>query len=334
MMFNPKNILVTGGAGFIGSHFIIYLLKHYPDIHIVNLDKLSYAANLNNLRSVEDSAHYQFIKGDICDTNLIPDVLMKFNIDTIVNFAAESHVDNSIANPLLFTHNNILGTHNLLEAAYQYWQKTCDLNPVKCRFHQISTDEVYGSLSKDEPAFTEISPYRPNSPYAASKAASDHLVRAYQQTFKLPTTLSNCSNNFGAHQHPEKLIPKIIHRCSQLQKIPLYHDGSNIRDWIFVDDHCHAIDVIVRDGKLGQHYNVGANNEWSNLAIAQFICQEMDKLNAKNAPHERLISFVRDRPGHDFRYALDSSLLEATTERRVGARFEDTLSTLIRQKLI
>ncbi len=334
MSFTPHKILITGGAGFIGSHFIIYLLQRYSDIEIFNLDKLTYAANLRNLEEVNQSKNYHFLKGDILDSNLITQILTEFKIDTIVNFAAESHVDRSIDDPAPFIETNIHGTYNLLQCSFQYWRKQFNLNPEKCRFHQISTDEVYGCLKIDDPAFTENSPYHPNSPYSASKASADHLVQAYFRTYKLPITISNCSNNYGANQHIEKLIPKIIHNCINQQPIPIYNDGSNIRDWIFVEDHCRGIDAILRQAPIGQHYNLGGNEELDNLTIVQLVCDEFDKIFPENLPHRRLITFVKDRPGHDFRYAINNNLLYSITGWQPKIRLRETLEHLIQLKLL
>lgn len=333
MNYTARNFLITGGAGFIGSHFIIYLLNKYKDVKVINLDKLTYAANLTHLDAIKNHPHYHFVKGDICDKHLLTNLLAQNHIDTIINFAAESHVDRSIANPAIFIETNVLGTHNLLECALIAWKKQFNLNPSLCRFHQISTDEVYGSLKLDEPAFTEKSRYQPNSPYSASKAAADHCVTAYAHTFGLPATISNCSNNYGIHQHPEKLIPKIINCCIQEQSIPIYGDGKNIRDWIFVDDHCQAIDSILQHGELGACYNVGGSEEINNITLAQLICQNMDALVPENAPHQRLIQFVKDRPGHDFRYAINSDLLKTTTGWTAKTKIRPTLIDFIKSKI-
>lgn len=311
MAFSPKNILVTGGAGFIGSHFIIYMLQRYKNINIINLDKLTYAASLDNLNSIKHYSNYRFIKGDICDPILIPKILREYAIDTLINFAAESHVDRSIEDSSVFIVSNVQGTHNLLKHSLNYWQSQFNLDQSLCRFHQISTDEVYGSLKLEDLAFTEESPYRPNSPYSASKAAADHIVKAFFQTYHLPITISNCSNNYGAHQHFEKLIPKIIHCCLELQPIPIYSNGQNIRDWIHSEDHCSAIDLILQQGKIGQNYNVGGSTEISNIDMTLTICDIMDNLIPENAPHQDLITFVKDRPGHDFRYAIDTDLMKS-----------------------
>ncbi len=280
-------ILVTGGAGFIGSNFIKFMLNKYEDINIINLDKLTYAGNLNNLRELRGDKRYRFVKGDICNKRLV-DKLIK-NVDLIVHFAAESHVDKSINNREVFIKTNIEGTLNLLNASLKYNK----------RFHHISTDEVFGSLSlKSRKKFNENSPYKPNSIYSASKASSDHLVRAFNKTYGLATTISNCSNNYGPYQHPEKLIPLIITNLIQGKKIPIYGNGMNVRDWLHVEDHCSAIDLIISKGKIGESYCIGGNNERTNLEIAKIIIKEMGLSND-------FIEFVKDRPGHDLRYAIN-----------------------------
>ncbi len=310
MAYQPKHLLVTGGAGFIGSQFIVYWLKHHPDTVIVNLDKLTYAADLNHLSAVADLPNYHFVPGDIIDTVLVTRLLQEYQLDTVVHFAAESHVDRSISGPDAFVQTNVVGTHSLLKAALAYW-KQFDLNSARCRFHHISTDEVYGMLVADDPAFTEQSPYRPNSPYSASKAASDHIVRAYHHTYGLPVTTSNCSNNYGPHQHAEKLIPTVIRSLQQRQPIPVYGDGSNIRDWLYVEDHCQAIDRIVHQGEIGQVYNVGGECEISNIALVTKLCQHYDHLTGEK-DSAQLISFVTGRPGHDWRYAIDIEYIKQT----------------------
>jgi len=310
MTYQPKLVLITGGAGFIGSKFIVYWLKHYSDSVIVNLDKLTYAANLDHLTSLADLPNYHFVRGDIIDTALVDQLLHEHHIDTIVHFAAESHVDRSISEPEAFINTNVIGTHSLLKAALSYWEKY-QLDPARCRFHHISTDEVYGTLAATTPAFTEQSPYQPNSPYSASKAASDHIVRAYHHTYGLPATISNCSNNYGPHQHAEKLIPTVIRSLQQCQAIPVYGDGSNIRDWLYVDDHCQAIDCILHHGEVGQVYNVGGECEISNLGLVRKLCQLYDQKTGKK-DSEQMISFVTDRPGHDRRYAIDIQRIKQT----------------------
>jgi len=303
--YKPSNILVTGGAGFIGCNYVRYMLENDAKVKIVNFDKLTYAGSLDNLKDLPDESRHTFIEGDICDQTLIARLLREYEIDTIVHFAAESHVDNSISGPEIFVQTNVMGTFTLLDAARQYWLNEKQLDDDGCRFHHISTDEVYGTLSKDDPAFTEETPYAPNSPYSASKAGSDHLVRAYFHTYGLPVTTTNCSNNYGPFQHAEKLIPTIIRHCLKGAPIPVYGDGSNIRDWLYVEDHCSGIDAVVRKGTLGEVYNIGGINEWANIGIVKCICQLMDELT-EGDEHQKLISFVKDRPGHDWRYAIDA----------------------------
>ena len=306
-----KNILVTGGAGFIGSNFIRYLLSTEKEIRIVNLDLLTYAGSLENLNSLPNVEQYQFIQGDICNQELIEDILSKHKIDTIVHFAAESHVDRSIVGPRAFIQTNINGTFNLLEAARKIWLSDCDRNEV--RFHHISTDEVFGTLAPDDSPFCETTPYAPNSPYAASKASSDLLVRAYAHTYKLPITISNCSNNYGPFQFPEKLIPLIILNAVNGKPLPIYGDGQQIRDWLFVEDHCSAIWQVIQYGKNGESYNIGGENQMTNLEIVQEICSLLDEAfpNSGYTPHNRLIKFVTDRPGHDRRYAMNINKIKS-----------------------
>lgn len=304
-----KNILVTGGAGFIGSNFIRLVLKNKGfDGRVINFDKLTYAGNLDNLVDVDNAysgKQYFFVKGDICDSKLVAAVLKEYSIDTIVNFAAESHVDRSIHGPEDFVKTNILGTFNLLESARLEWDKREDV-----RFHHISTDEVYGSVV-DGISFTEDTPYDPSSPYSASKAASDHIVRAYYRTYGLPITISNCSNNYGSYQFPEKLIPLMILNALNGKPLPVYGDGKNVRDWLHVEDHCQAIWLILQKGRLGETYNIGGNCQMKNLEVIQTICNYLDKkyiCKTKNCrSHLDLITFVADRPGHDRIYAIDSS---------------------------
>ena len=305
--YQPKNILVTGGAGFIGCNYVRYMFANNDDINIVNLDKLTYAGSMANLHDLEDEVRHNFIQGDICDKQLISQLLEQHSIDTIVHFAAESHVDRSLTGPGEFITSNVVGTFTLLEAAREYWQQANGLSEAQCRFHHISTDEVYGTLSADDKAFTESTAYAPNSPYSASKAASDHLVRAWHHSYGLPVTTSNCSNNYGPYQNPEKFIPTVIRACQQEAPIPVYGDGSNIRDWLYVDDHCSGIDAVIRKGTIGETYNIGGNNEWANLDICKVICDLMDQSMPAAVSHQQLIEFVTDRPGHDWRYAVDSS---------------------------
>lgn len=313
-----NTLLVTGGAGFIGSNFIRYLLNKHPHYKIINLDKLTYAGNLENLRDVARNPRYAFIKGDICDKELVDKLLSRsheiFNnwteepteIDCIANFAAESHVDRSILGPEEFLTTNIMGTFTLLEAARKHWGE--DANKL---FLHVSTDEVYGSLG-NEGYFTEETPYAPNSPYSASKAASDHLVRAYHHTYGLNTVTTNCSNNYGPYQFPEKLIPLMILNALEGKPLPVYGDGKNVRDWLFVEDHCSAIDRVLHQGRPGETYNIGGNNEWKNIDIVKLICELLDEMvpDSTFKPYAALITFVKDRPGHDKRYAIDASKMK------------------------
>ncbi|HYC00268.1 MAG TPA: dTDP-glucose 4,6-dehydratase [Candidatus Limnocylindrales bacterium] len=308
----PRNVLVTGGAGFIGCNFVRYLLATDPDVRIVDLDALTYAGSLENLTQLPDPARHTFVHGDICDRALVDRLLRESDIDTIVHFAADSHVDRSIAGPAPFIQTNIVGTFQLLEAARELWLRGGGGGAsggggagAGRRFHHISTDEVYGTLGPDDPAFTETTPYAPGSPYSASKAASDHLVRAYWRTYGLPVTISNCSNNFGPFQHAEKFLPTVIRGCLTRTRIPVYGDGSNVRDWLYVDDHCRGIDAVVRRGRTGEFYNIGGLNEWSNIELVRRVCAIMDQLRPAAAPHFELVEMVTDRPGHDWRYAID-----------------------------
>ncbi|RMH14350.1 MAG: dTDP-glucose 4,6-dehydratase, partial [Gammaproteobacteria bacterium] len=272
-------------------------------------------------------SRHVFVHGDICDRELVERLLREHEIDTIVHFAAESHVDNSIAGPEIFVRTNVMGTFTLLDAARNYWQHEKGWGANNCRFHHISTDEVYGTLGPDDPAFTETTPYAPNSPYSASKAGSDHLVRAYFHTYGLPVTTTNCSNNYGPYQHAEKFIPTVIRSCLEQKPIPVYGDGTNIRDWLYVEDHCSGIDAVIRKGRLGECYNIGGINEWRNIDICRLICKLMDEHRPKHAPHEELITFVKDRPGHDWRYAIDATRMN----EELGWRPAETFETGIRK---
>jgi dTDP-glucose 4,6-dehydratase len=305
-LFKPKNILITGGAGFIGANFIRYYSKSRPEVRLINLDKLTYAANNDNLKDIYDQNRFEFIHGDICDYDLILKLLRNYKIDAIINFAAESHVDRSINEPLLFAKTNVLGTASLLEAARVYWLTELHLQDDECRFYQISTDEVFGSLSSNDRPSAEDHLYQPSSPYSASKAGADHFVHAYHHTYGLPVVLSHCSNNYGPCQHNEKFIPTIINACLKWQTIPIYGNGNNVRDWIYVEDHCTAIHSILENGFLGQSYNIGANNQISNTNLAKEICILMDSLYSQEKSYSSLISYVPDRLGHDLRYALDT----------------------------
>jgi len=326
--FKPATILVTGGAGFIGCNYVRYMLATYPDVKIVNLDLLTYAGSLENLKNLPCKLRHHFVQGDICDRALVDRLLREHEIDTIVHFAAESHVDNSISGPEVFVKTNVMGTFTLLEAARQYWLVEAGKAPQReCRFHHISTDEVYGTLTDTDPAFTEQTPYAPNSPYSASKAGSDHLARAYFHTYGLPVTTSNCSNNYGPYQHGEKLIPTIIRSCVNQAAIPVYGDGSNIRDWLYVEDHCSGIDAVIRKGTPGEVYNIGGINEWANIDIVRCICRLMDEFKAGASghsvgSHESLISFVTDRPGHDWRYAIDATKMGKELDWQPAETFE------------
>ena len=302
-------MLVTGGAGFIGAHFIQHYLQHDKNVAIINLDKLTYAGSLDKLFDC-DPHRYQFVWGDIVDATLVANLLATHDIDTIVHFAAESHVDRSIATPSDFMQTNVIGTFTLLQAAKERWLDQEKRTAADCRFHHISTDEVFGSLTLGQAAFTEKTPYQPRSPYSASKAASDHLLQAYYHTYGLPITLSNCSNNYGPWQHAEKFIPTVIKSCLENRAIPIYGVGTNIRDWLYVKDHCRAIQRILTAGKVGESYVIGGKNEWSNLDLAELICQILDDLHPRQQSYASLLSFVPDRLGHDFRYAIDSSKIE------------------------
>ncbi len=297
-----RRLLVTGGAGFIGSNFIRYWVSRYPDDRLVNLDALTYAGNLENLVDIESAASYRFVHGDITDRPTVERLLEEEAIDTVVNFAAESHVDRSILGPEAFIRTNVHGTFTLLEAARTVWN---GFSPG-LRFLHVSTDEVYGSLAPDEPPFTETHGYAPNSPYSASKAASDHLVRAYHKTYGMPVLTTNCSNNYGPFQFPEKLIPLVLLNALEGKPIPVYGDGRNVRDWLYVEDHCRGIEVVLHDGRPGEVYNIGGENEWQNIDIVKLICDRLDELQPGKAPYREQITFVKDRPGHDRRYAIDS----------------------------
>ncbi|OGT39486.1 MAG: dTDP-glucose 4,6-dehydratase [Gammaproteobacteria bacterium RIFCSPHIGHO2_12_FULL_38_14] len=327
--YQPQSMLVTGGAGFIGSNFIRHILTHKPQINIINLDKLTYAGSLANLKNLPNETRYHFIQGDITDQALMQHLLIHHCIDTIVHFAAESHVDRSIHSPENFIHTNIVGTYALLEAARNIWLNTEKRNQNQCRFHHISTDEVYGSLSIDAPPFTEAHPFAPRSPYSASKASSDHLVAAYFHTYGLPITISHCSNNYGPYQHPEKFIPTVIRACLAQQKIPVYGNGKNRRDWLYVEDHCRGILQIIESGKIGECYNMGAHDEWENIALARYICALFDKIAPQQSPHENLIQFVKDREGHDFRYAIDTTKIQNELGWKAKENFESGLMKTI-----
>ena len=309
-IYKPKRMLVTGGAGFIGCNFIRFVLSEFTDVEIVNLDALTYAGSLGNLEDLPQPDKHHFVHGNIADKQLVKGIFSEYEIDTVVHFAAESHVDRSIIEPSAFVETNIVGTFTLLEAARDYWMNERKWGVENCRFHHVSTDEVYGSLGRDDSPFSEQSPYLPSSPYSASKAAADHMVRAYCHTYGLPVTISNCSNNYGPFQHQEKFIPTIIRSCIEGKPIPVYGDGSNIRDWLHVLDHCAGIILVIQKGQVGETYNIGGDNEWKNLSIVKLICSLMDSFRPAGAPHDKLITFVKDRPGHDWRYSIDSTKIK------------------------
>ena len=324
-----KSILLTGTAGFIGSNFVPYFLEKYPEYNLVNLDLLTYAGNLENLKECEGNARYKFIKGDICNRELIEFIFNEYDIQGVIHFAAESHVDNSIKNPGVFIQTNVNGTFTLLDAAYKYWmEKPFTWKPKyqDCRFHHISTDEVYGTLSLDpSDLFTESTPYAPNSPYSASKASSDMIVRSYQETYGMDTVITNCSNNYGPKQHDEKLIPTIIRRALAGESIPIYGDGKNIRDWLYVLDHCKGIDLVYHTGKTGEVYNIGGRNERTNLQIVDAITTILDQRVPKGKSYKELITFVEDRAGHDRRYAIDATKLESELGWKADENFDTGL---------
>jgi dTDP-glucose 4,6-dehydratase len=308
-----KNILVTGGAGFIGSNFIHYILRTENEIRLVNFDALTYAGNLDNLSGIADDPRYCFVQGNICDEEQVASTLREHQIDTIIHFAAESHVDRSILGPRQFIETNVMGTFTMLESARKYWLMEQALLLENVRFHHVSTDEVFGSLKPGESAWTEETPYAPNSPYAASKAASDHLVRSYGHTYKLPYTITNCSNNYGPYQFPEKLIPLIILNALEGKPLPVYGDGQQVRDWLHVEDHCEAIHLALTKGATGSTYNIGGENQPANLTIVETVCDILDEIDSNPAhrPHRNLVQFVKDRPGHDRRYDMDTGKIRA-----------------------
>ena len=318
-----KNILITGGAGFIGSHVIRLFVNKYPNYKIINFDKLTYAGNLSNLIDVENESNYEFVKGDICSETEVREVFEKQNITDVIHLAAESHVDRSIEGPMEFVLTNVVGTVNLMQIAKSLWKEN---NHV---FHHVSTDEVFGSLGS-EGLFMESTPYDPRSPYSASKASSDHFVRAYFHTYDFPVKMSNCSNNYGSHHFPEKLIPLVIHNIVNKIEIPVYGKGENIRDWLWVEDHARAIDEIFHNGRLGESYNVGGLNEWTNIDLVKYLCKILDtKLNRKDGESAQLIKFVKDRAGHDARYAIDASKLEKELGWKPSLKFEEGLEKTV-----
>jgi dTDP-glucose 4,6-dehydratase len=320
-----KVLLITGGAGFIGSHLVRLFVKKYPDYQIVNLDKLTYAGNLENLRDIENAPNYTFVKGDIVDMDTVRNLFQQYNFDGVLHCAAESHVDRSISDPLAFVQTNVIGTVTLLQVARESWKDNMDGKV----FYHISTDEVYGSLGS-EGMFTETTPYDPRSPYSASKASSDHFVRAYYHTYGLPVKLSNCSNNYGPNHFPEKLIPLCIMNILNKKPLPIYGKGENVRDWLFVEDHVRAIDVIFHNGKVGETYNIGGHNEWTNIALVKELCKQMDaKLGREPGTSEQLITYVKDRAGHDLRYAIDATKLQKELGWVPSLQFEEGLSRTI-----
>jgi dTDP-glucose 4,6-dehydratase len=302
-----RSIVITGGAGFIGSNFVHHWCENYPEDRVIVLDALTYAGNLNNLATLKDRKNFRFLQGDICDRALVDELFASENIDTVAHFAAESHVDRSILGPGAFVQTNVVGTFTLLESFRQHWLS--NHQPDNYRFLHVSTDEVYGSLGVDDPAFTETTPYAPNSPYSASKAGSDHLARAYFHTYGMPTIITNCSNNYGSYHFPEKLIPLMCINILLGKPLPVYGDGQNVRDWLYVRDHCQALDTVIHQGKAGETYNIGGNNEVKNIDLVRMLCELMDELatDLPVKPARNLITFVKDRPGHDRRYAIDAS---------------------------
>lgn len=320
-----KTILITGGAGFIGSHVVRRFVNKYPDYQIINLDLLTYAGNLENLKDIDSLPNYKFVKGDITDSELVNRLFEDYKPDGVIHLAAESHVDRSITDPAAFIRTNIFGTFNLVHAAKEHWKN----NMEGKMFYHISTDEVYGSLGESG-LFTETTSYDPKSPYSASKASSDHLVRAYFNTFHLPVLISNCSNNYGPNQFPEKLIPLCIHNIQHRKPIPVYGKGENVRDWLFVEDHASAIDLIFHKGGIGETYNIGGNNEWTNINLIRALCDVLDKkLGRPQGSSQQLITFVKDRAGHDLRYAIDSSKIQNELGWKPSLQFEEGLGKTV-----
>jgi len=326
-----RNILITGGAGFIGSHLVRLMVNRYPHYNIINLDKLTYAGNLNNLRDIENMPNYSFIKEDICNYSAIVEIVKSYNINGIIHLAAESHVDRSIKDPFSFAQTNVMGTLSLLQAAKNFWGSNEGGGFDGKLFYHVSTDEVYGSLQNDGTFFTEETKYDPHSPYSASKASSDHFVRAYMDTYKLPVVISNCSNNYGSYQFPEKLIPLFINNIRNKKPLPVYGKGENVRDWLYVEDHAEAIDLIFHKGRVGETYNIGGFNEWKNIDLIKVIIKTVDKMLGHPEGHSlSLITYVTDRAGHDLRYAIDSSKLHNQLGWSPSLQFEEGIEKTVR----
>ena len=322
-----RNILITGGAGFIGSHVVRLFVNKYPNYRIVCLDKLTYAGNLANLRDVESSENYAFVRGDICDYELVVSLFREYDIDGVIHLAAESHVDRSIKDPFVFAQTNVIGTLTLLHAALNYWNGEWEGK----RFYHISTDEVYGTLDFDDTLFTEQSPYAPHSPYSAAKASSDHFVRAYHDTYGMPTIVTNCSNNYGPYQFPEKLIPLFINNIRHRKPLPVYGKGENVRDWLYVEDHARAIDLIFHEGKVAETYNIGGFNEWKNIDLIKVMIKTVDRILGNPEGHSLgLITYVTDRLGHDARYAIDSTKLQKELGWEPSLQFEEGIEKTVR----
>ena len=325
-----KNIVITGGAGFIGSHVVRLFVNKYPDYRIINLDKLTYAGNLSNLKEIEDKPNYKFVKMDICDFEAFYQLMHDERVDGIIHLAAESHVDRSIKDPFTFAKTNVMGTLALLQAAKLYWERLPERYEGK-RFYHISTDEVYGALEFNDELFTEATPYSPHSPYSASKASSDHFVRAYHDTYGMPTIVTNCSNNYGPYQFPEKLIPLFINNIRHRKPLPVYGKGENVRDWLYVEDHARAIDLIFHEGKVAETYNIGGFNEWKNIDLIKVMIKTVDHILGNPEGHSlELITYVTDRLGHDARYAIDSSKLKQELGWEPSLQFEEGIEKTVR----